>query len=624
MGNLCRELMQEWCKSLLRLQIKGTNDKRLDGGILCPACGRIHGRCVEAVYPFLRMAAEEDQGSKEPWIAAARALFSWAKNTVGQIDGSFLNDIDSDWRGTTVFLTISLAECLRFHSDLLDEETEREWRKQLGETAGFLCKFDDLLANNINYPISNALALLLCGKVLCEERYIARAEEMAALAAGILTENDLVYGEGVPRERQSKRGCRPVDIGYNVEETLPSLAMYGKVKGDQEICDLAKKSLASHLEFMLEDGAWDNSFGTRNYKWSYWGSRTCDGCGLGYLLFADENQAFADAARRNTELLKECTVKGLLSGGPHYETAGQSPCVHHTFTHAKVLAGILDAGLEGYLEDEYQKEDCQKDKYQGEECLEKRYEEEGYRDERCGKDTREEPVNGRKGIRYFPELSCYRVQFGPVYGTVSAYDWEYLPGGHAAGGTLSMAFHREAGPLICSGVCEYRLKEPNNMQIPYKVRHECLALRIEAEIDGEIYSSVYEDCPQIRAEENRIRVMGRLKNMGHQAMGGEEGRYEFEYVFEEKRISIRAGFSQGKLICPLVSREDEEIQEKKTEKGRGFLKLKKKVPVCVEIYGGLHLPYGKERIFNLVPGLQALRMDVEPENGAAKIVLVCS
>ena len=26
------------------------------------------------------------------------------------------------------------------------------------------------------------------------------------------------------------------------------------------------------------DGGWDNSFGTRNNKWTYWGNRTSDGC----------------------------------------------------------------------------------------------------------------------------------------------------------------------------------------------------------------------------------------------------------------------------------------------------------------------------------------------------------
>ena len=29
-----------------------------------------------------------------------------------------------------------------------------------------------------------------------------------------------------------------------------------------------------HLEFMLPDGAWDNSWGTRSFKWTYWGVKS--------------------------------------------------------------------------------------------------------------------------------------------------------------------------------------------------------------------------------------------------------------------------------------------------------------------------------------------------------------
>ena len=42
--------------------------------------------------------------------------------------------------------------------------------------------------------------------------------------------------------------------------------------------DQTVAALRTHMEFMLPDGAWDNSWGTRNYKWSWWGSRTSDGC----------------------------------------------------------------------------------------------------------------------------------------------------------------------------------------------------------------------------------------------------------------------------------------------------------------------------------------------------------
>ncbi len=90
----------------------------------------------------------------------------------------------------------------------------------------------------------------------------------------------------------------------------------------------------------LPDGAWDNSFGTRNYKWSYRGSRTSDGCAAGYGLADDP--VLQEAFRRNTQLLERCTQDGLLYGGDIFAAAGEPPCVHHTFGHARGLAVFLN------------------------------------------------------------------------------------------------------------------------------------------------------------------------------------------------------------------------------------------------------------------------------------------
>ena len=84
--------------------------------------------------------------------------------------------------------------------------------------------------------------------------------------------------------------------------------------------------------------------GTRNNKWSHWGSRTSDGCQPGYGLLAKKSPEFAEAVRRNTRLLKACTHDGLLHGGPMFNSAKEPPCVHHTFCHAKALAALLDLG----------------------------------------------------------------------------------------------------------------------------------------------------------------------------------------------------------------------------------------------------------------------------------------
>lgn len=51
-----------------------------------------------------------------------------------------------------------------------------------------------------------------------------------------------------------------------MEESLPALLQYAQLEDDKEVWDLTVKTMRNHLEFMLLDGAWDNSWGTRNNK----------------------------------------------------------------------------------------------------------------------------------------------------------------------------------------------------------------------------------------------------------------------------------------------------------------------------------------------------------------------
>ena len=591
---LCESLLSEWCDALIELPLKDTGKKELDGAIWCPACKRIHGRCFEAMYPFLCIAHNSPYEKQKKLLDAANRLFMWAELNISQPDGSFINDTDSDWKGTTVFNVIQLADCLLHHREILPIEVAEAWSRRLRRAADFLSGFNELMDNNINYPVANGLALLECGLVLKEQRYIRKAREWMKYSQAAFTENGLIFGEGVPRYQKSPEGCVPVDIGYNVEETLPSMALFGWLDKDAQIMQMAEQGFMSHLDFMLEDGAWDNSFGTRNFKWTYWGSRTTDGCALGYLLYADEHPEFVEAAGKNLELLKQCTFQGLLAGGPHYEAAGQKCCIHHTFTHSKTVAGILDWKL-----------------------FETHEKKAGIR-----KKNVLQTKQKRMDISYYKELNTWLITRKKMRATVTAYDWEYLSGGHVSGGTLSLLFHGNAGILICAGMGEYSQKEPANMQVPREVMHECLAPRIEYRKEGILYSSIYESRSVVGLQEKWIVVKGRMKDIGHTCAQRERLEYELRYLIREDGLDLEAYFSQGRLICPLVSRMDEEIsfqsfhtKESEIDHGNILFIHKKDCILKVETDSHMELPYGTSRIFNLVPGLQAIRIEGKPQKG---------
>ena len=109
---------------------------------------------------------------------------------------------------------------------------------------------------------------------------------------------------------------------YNVEETLPNLALYAELTGDKEIEDFVVAGFRAHLDFLLPDGAWDAGGSGRQYKWAYWGSRTCDGAAHGLQMLRARDPRFAEAAARNLQLLKSCTHDGLLYGGPGLHARG--------------------------------------------------------------------------------------------------------------------------------------------------------------------------------------------------------------------------------------------------------------------------------------------------------------
>ena len=74
---------------------------------------------------------------------------------------------------------------------------------------------------NINYPVTSTFCFAICGKVLENAHYLERARQIAHTTLEYFTPNDLLFGEGHPLKAVTPKGCRPVDLGYNVEESLP-------------------------------------------------------------------------------------------------------------------------------------------------------------------------------------------------------------------------------------------------------------------------------------------------------------------------------------------------------------------------------------------------------------------
>ena len=134
MNNFYFDLLKEWCDSLVDLQILEHKRPELYGGILCPSCARVHGRCGDAVYPLTYLT---DVTKDTKYLDCAKRLFDWSE-TMARPGGEYINDTNSTWNGITVFASIQLGEALLYHGKILDAVTKEKWSARLRKAADFL------------------------------------------------------------------------------------------------------------------------------------------------------------------------------------------------------------------------------------------------------------------------------------------------------------------------------------------------------------------------------------------------------------------------------------------------------------------------------------------------------
>jgi len=546
-------LLADWCDGLLKLQLP-------EGAFRCPSCDFIHGRCADACYPLLRMASETYDSK---YLDAAMRVQRWSRH-VDCDDGAWQNDPGAThpWKGITVFGAIALAEAIYHHGALLGPSTRAAWTDRLRKAIEFVFReFHWKNYANINYPVTASYAFALCGRLLDEPRYIARGREFARQSLEFLTRpSRLLYGEGKPWERRSPKGCYPVDLGYNVEESLSSLVQYGLLTGDEEVLGPVIESLKAHLEFMLPDGGWDNSWGTRSYKWTYWGSRTSDGCLPAYALLASREPSFATAAVQHLALLRRCTKDGLLHGGPHYVAHQVPPCVHHTFCHAKSLASLLDHPR--------------------------------FNPNLAASTPLPRAV--AKGIRAFPEINVWLAATGPWRATVSGYDWfnanSKMTIHQASGGALGMLWHEKIGPVLCASLAEYLPWEPSNMQ-PMKEPDFPLTVRLERTVDGKRLSSLLDGAAEVAPSEENGALVFRVKL---KLFPG-----ELTYRFTPENVQLESKCPGGWMIVPIIATATDKVRVESATQS-----------------------FEERRIFNPVPGFEADPLVVMPDaNGCCRVTI---
>jgi hypothetical protein len=339
---------------------------------------------------------------------------------------------------------------------------------------------------------------------------------------------------------------------------------------------------------MLPDGAWDNSWGTRNYKWSYWGSRTSDGCQPAFVLLADHDPRFLEAAHRNLKLMSDCTHGNVLYGGPDYFAHGDQPCIHHNFTHAKALATVLDRGPANPIPT-----------------------------------TRTQlPRDLATGLKSFPEIATHLASIGPWRATVTAYDWEYIEtvqsgnstgtGGHASGGALSFLYHQTLGPILTASMTDYQIIEVSNQQQHGDYPHMTLTPRIE--IAGAKPLTSLNDLAAVLTAKSSpdaitFEATGHLQTRTHTEVSA---AYRLTYTLSPTAVEITASSdTPAPFILPVISRATEAI-----ETTPNSIRITKPAGRLVIHTDAAFAPIPSERTFNLVPGFECIPLTIPMQPGA--------
>ncbi|PQJ72655.1 hypothetical protein [Polaribacter butkevichii] len=581
---LTSNLLKDWCDGMLRVQINNPSNLEEHGALGCPSCSHIHGRCMDAVYPFLYMA---DITGDKKYLEGAILVMGWAEHNVSQENGSWsVIPNPNSWKGITVFGAIALAEGLHYHGHVLEKELRNTWTKRLERAGQYIYDTFTIDFTNINYGGTAIYGLNLIGNVVKNDAFIAKSKTLAADVKLYFTENEgLLFGECKKSSKKlSVKGLHGVDLGYNVEETLNSLVMYALKEKDEELLQLVTKSLNSHLEFMLPDGAWDNSWGTRQYKWSYWGSRTCDGSQPAFGMMAHINPAFGTAAVKNTELLQRCTADGLIHGGPHFISHGVPPCVHHTFTHAKPLTALLDHWQ--HLPE-------------------------------INKNTAL-PRKNTDGVTHFKDLDVSLFARGDWRGTVSAYDAEYhykYDFRQATGGALGVLYHNKVGLLCAASMAVYQLVEKNNQQVQ-PGKDIALTPRIETYKGNQWYTNLFDLTANVSTSDSNgeIELLTdvKLKNEAREVVAETASNFKIAYkcTVDEMNICVKTKqpiIENTAFVLPIASPTGEVVSwvndnEITIQKPEGLVRIKANTAIKMkEIVGS--------RTFNMVPGVEAIPLE---------------
>ncbi|MBE6761299.1 MAG: hypothetical protein E7551_03340 [Ruminococcaceae bacterium] len=555
-------LLKEWCDYMLDHTVKGIEDPNLKGAMLCPACGFVHGRFADSILAYTLLYTETGD---EKYLKAADEAVDWSENNVLTPEGTWYNDINATWYGTGLFSAMALGETLHNFKGKIPEDIYNKWYKifvRMAEGCKVFVHYD-WYKPVINYYCGAAAFFAFCYRFLGDEKYKAEANYWEEIISHQFDSDGLLFGESHPIDDISKKGCYGIDLGYNLEESLQLLIQYALyIEDEVKLKFYCDKALA-HLEFIMPDGAIDNSFGSRHNKWTYWGSRTSDGVQEAFPRVAKYDRRFAKTAALNFDLLRRCTVNGAFYGGLMQHDANQPACIHHSFAHTKALALM-------YL----------------------------YMDEKDFENLENVtlPRETAYGIKTFQNGYLKLISVGDIRATISAIDHIVQTDDRSnMGGNLNFLWHKKYGAICAATMHNFFLVEPTNFQnLRNAEKTLCMTPRI---VCGD-YKSDADKTVEISSS-------GDNKKSTVSVAGNNELNFKIDYTFEGDEVKIAIASEKDALYSlPIIAESKAEIKASSPNEitFRNMLTVSSNAEIKTED--------GLKRYFNQVGGFEYLPLEI--------------
>ena len=535
-AQVCQEaesLLARWCDGMIAHQLDFPKDHGLHGAMVCSACAYLHGRIGDTVYPFV---VQWDAAGDAKYLTAARKAIGWCEANTLCSDGSYMNDLKTHWNYITVFSQISIGRTLRQFGDKLPQDFRAQLESIYARQSRWLydCFRDPKTERKVevNYWGNYAEAMAEAGIRLNEAKYLDEARKtIDGQLKKLFTPDGMLMGEVIPLDTHTPtRGLVAVDLGYNLEETLPAMLAAAEALKDKAFESQVVESAKAHLEFMLPDGAIDDTAGSRAYKWTYSGSRTSDGVLPLLAMLEKRGVKWAQrASKRVVGLHARLTGDdGLLNGGLYYRDAGESACLHQTFTHAKGLAEfiVLKRGMPQDSGDELM--------------------------------PRELPDR----VVSRPSMGVELAAVGPWRATFSASDAYVLPNDArrlaVGGGSPTMLWHETAGLLLAGTQADFFFLEGTNQQETRKERTILSSTPRLETADG--FTNVQDFGVKVKSCFEKGAYSYSAEGVLTSLKGEKGAAFALGYTVDEKGFSVRAEAAAAcRYYLPVVGGKDTEI-----------------------------------------------------------------